>query len=225
METEYFEWKNLKKSYQKRTVLDIPNMKLEKGRRYAVVGENGSGKSTFIKMLAGILKSDGEGDIQNEKYHISYMPQTPYIFDMSVLDNMKKTIKGKTTAELEHILEKMGISHLKDKKATLLSGGEKQRLAFCRVIRQPCEVLLLDEPTTAMDVCGAKLFEQCLQDYQKKYCCTVVMVLHDIAQVKRLADEIIFMKEGKMIMRGEYKKLFFKTDNPFVREYANYILD
>lgn len=225
MKTENFEWINMKKSYQKRVVLDISNIKLERGKRYAVVGENGAGKSTFIKMLAGILKSDCEGDIRNEKYHISYMPQNPYIFDMSVLENMKKTIKGKTTTELEHILEKMDINNLKNKQATLLSGGEKQRLAFCRVISQPCELLLLDEPSTAMDVYGAKLFEQLLQDYQKKYCCAVVMILHDIVQVKRLADEIIFMKEGKVIMQGEYKKLFFNTENPFVKEYANYFLD
>lgn len=225
MKTENFEWINMRKSYQKRVVLDIPHIKLEKGKRYAVVGENGAGKSTFIKMLAGIVKSDCKGDISNEKYHISYMPQTPYIFDMSVLDNMRKTIKVKNITELEHILEKMDINNLKDKQATLLSGGEKQRLAFCRVISQPCELLLLDEPSAAMDVYGAKMFEQLIQDYQKKNCCTVVMVLHDIVQVKRLAEEIIFMKEGKVIMQGEYKELFFKTENPFVREYANYFFD
>ncbi|KIR02175.1 ATPase component of tungstate ABC transporter [Lachnospiraceae bacterium TWA4] len=225
MSIEKFEWKNLKKSYERRVVLDIESLRLQPGKCYAIIGENGAGKSTCLKMLAGVLKSDSKEILKPEKYCISYMPQTPYIFSMSVLKNMSKLIKEKSTAQLEEVLERMDINNLKDKPAQSLSGGEKQRLAFCRVISKPCDLLLLDEPSSAMDIQGIKLFEKVLRDYHRECNCTVIMVMHDIAQVKRLADEIIFMKDGKIITQGSFDELALHSENMFVKQYLEHFLN
>ncbi|SET43194.1 ABC transporter ATP-binding protein [[Clostridium] polysaccharolyticum] len=215
MTSGILEWKHLKKSFQGKTVLDVEHVVLQKGKRYVIIGENGAGKSTLLKILAGVMKTEGKEKQKRPDCKILYMPQKPYIFNMSVMDNMKRTAKKKNVEEFERILEQLDIKELKNNQANSMSGGEKQRLAFGRILAQSCELLLLDEPASAMDVKGTLLFEQVLKEYQKEQGCTLVMVTHDIEQAKRIADQIIFIKEGKLGIGEDYKEHFSDIDEIF----------
>ncbi len=196
---EMYSWDNLEKKYHNRVVLDITHIEFEKGKSYIIAGENGAGKSTLLKMLAGVIDSDLESVFPKKSINVSYLPQKPYIFDLSVIDNMKISSPYKAEKKIEKILKELDIFKLKKSKATTLSGGEKQRLAFGRIIVQPCQILLLDEPSSAMDENGTRLFEKLVLEYQKDNGCTIIMSTHDMEQAKRMTENIIYMKDGRII--------------------------
>lgn len=196
---ETYKWSNLKKFFYNRVVLDIKLLELEGGKRYIIMGENGSGKSTLLKILSNVLISDSLIYNSPEDIVISYMPQKPYIFNMSVLNNMKIGSENRNESEFENLLEQLNISRLKACEAVILSGGEKQKLAFARMVIQPCNVLILDEPSSAMDENGVFAFEKLLVEFQKQSGCTVIMTTHDIIQAKRLADKILYLRDGRLV--------------------------
>ena len=115
------------KSYEGRRVLEVPELELEGGKIYGVIGANGSGKSTFAKVLAGVVQADIPGRKTEKGLRLGYMPQKNYAFRMSVRENIFLGKRDeKRAAEL---MEALGISHLADKRARLLSGGETARMA------------------------------------------------------------------------------------------------
>lgn len=201
---------NLKKSYRERTVLDIESLTVNDGEILAVAGANGSGKTTLLKILSGQLKSDcGETTVPEK---ILYMPQRSYAFRGSLIDNV--TLGGADKEKAEKLLKKLGLSHLKDKKASSLSGGELQRLALCRVLAREAELLLLDEPTSACDAKGAELVVDAIKEYRGQTGCTVIMSTHAPALAFHAADRLIILNNGKTEADGEPKEVLTapKTD-------------
>lgn len=205
--------KNLKKSYGGRTVLNIEEIYFERNKCYGILGANGSGKSTFLGILAGIKKQE-EGVIEKStSCSVGYLPQSPYIFDMTVEKNISLALKrekgiwtknGRKKQEetIKKILEKVGLAELAKENAALLSGGEAQRMAFGRVIAKRQDVILLDEPTSATDIVGIDKIEQALMEYQALHQSTIIFTTHMPMQAMRLADEIIFLNDGKIIEKG-----------------------
>ena len=106
------------KTYDDRKVLDFPGMELESGKIYAVIGANGSGKSTFAKCLAGIIKSDKKSTLIDKKYSVGYMPQKSYAFAMSVEKNI--ALGGDNKMRALNLMERLQITHLAKKKANCL---------------------------------------------------------------------------------------------------------
>ena len=137
------------KTYEGRTVLDFPGMELQPGKIYAVIGANGSGKSTFAKILAGVLKSDRKGNFLNATT-VGYMPQKNYAFRMSTKSNI--LLNGKDEARANALMDAIGLRELENKRADRLSGGETARMALVRLMMKRYDVVLLDEPTAAMDM-------------------------------------------------------------------------
>ena len=116
------------KTYEGRTVLDFPGMELEPGRIYAVIGANGSGKSTFAKILSGILPADKKGN------HVSggtigYMPQKNYAYRMSTKANI--LLNGKDEARANALMDAIQIRHLENKRADKLSGVKRHEWRWC----------------------------------------------------------------------------------------------
>ena len=127
---------------------------------------------------------------------------------MSVLRNL--TLSGGSKEKARQMLEAFGIAHLERSNAAELSGGETARMAMARLLMQDFDMLILDEATAAMDVTAAQQAEKALLDYHKRTGCTVLLITHSLKQARRLADKIIFLKDGKLVEFGEADIL----DNP-----------
>ena len=209
------EIRDLKKCYGERTVLDIPELNIESGEAAAFAGPNGSGKTTLLRLLAGLLKSSG-GTIQKPE-RVLYMPQQAYAFKGDLVRNI--TVTGCEKSEAERLLEKLELSHLANKKAASLSGGERQRLSLCRVLSVPCELLLLDEPTSACDAKGAELVIQAIRAYKAETGCTVLISTHSPVLALNAADRLILLNGGRIEADGEPKKILMNPENEWTQHF------
>lgn len=168
-QSEIISFRNLRKRIHNRTVIDIDDFALHYGECVLLRGINGAGKSTLLKIFAGLIVPDtGEVTIngttssyrqayQSFRHRVVYLHQNPYLFDRSVEDNIAYglSVRGfeKTyiRSEVEKALEWAGLNEVSQRNARELSGGEKQRVALTRARILKPDLLLLDEPTTAMD--------------------------------------------------------------------------
>ncbi len=192
------------KKYGPRTILDIPYLSFNEGRRYALIGVNGSGKTTLLRMLAGTLAPDS-GEIRNIPADaMGYMPQTPYAFSFSVHNNVAIALSDCPDAErmANKALKAVGMSALAQSRGNRLSGGETQRMAFARMIARPRKLLLLDEPTSSTDIRGTDQIEKILLRYAAETGCTVILSTHSPAQALRLAEQVIYLDQGKVVETG-----------------------
>lgn len=206
----------LTKTYENKLALSTAELEIESGLVYAVIGANGSGKSTLAKILAGVIDADEKWKTPQE-INIGYMPQKAYPFTMSVLRNL--TLSGGSKEKARQMLEAFGIAHLERSNATELSGGETARMAMARLLMQDFDMIILDEPTAAMDVTAAQQAEQILMEYHRRTGCTVLLITHSLKQARRLADKIIFMKDGKLVEFGNAALL----DNPTQSETKEFL--
>ncbi len=193
-----------------RIVLEIPELHFKSGRRYGLIGENGSGKTTLIRMLAGTSKPTS-GRIEGlEGKIVGYLPQSPYAFSFSVLQNAALALDGhKDAKELtKKALHAVGMESLVDARGDRLSGGEAQRMALARVLVRSYDVLLLDEPTSSTDVRSMDLIENTLREYVQKTQCTLIFSTHSPAQAFRLADEVLYLEKGRLVEQGSAETLF-----------------
>ena len=190
----------IKKTYKGRLVLDVPSLELENGKIYSIVGANGSGKSTFAKIIAGIVPADeGNCALQNS----GYMAQKNYAFNMSLEKNIM--INGDSKERCHTLMESLNIAHLSANKAKTLSGGETAKMALARIMMKDYKVLILDEPTAAMDKDSVFLTEKLILEYVKKNQCIVILITHSLEQAKRISDEIIEIDYGKIAKREVIK--------------------
>ena len=198
---------SIKKTYGERTVLDIENLTFSNGETVAIVGPNGSGKSTLLKIIADTIKSD-VGEIER-KGKILYLPQQSIPFRKSVRKNILYSMVRSDNKDIrcDEVLSKLGLSHLADKNAKGLSGGEAQRLALGRVLVNGSDFLLLDEPSSAADIEGTEIIENAIRSYKDKMGCGVIMTTHSPIQALKLADRIIMLCDGKTVEDGKPEEL------------------
>lgn len=210
------------KSFDKKTVLEILNISLEENKCYALMGANGSGKSTLLKIIDRQLKSDNGARTENVK--VGYMPQSSYAFSMSVKRNillpLKWSERKRYSKKADYLIKELGLEKYGKKNATRLSGGETQRMAFCRALLVPCDLLLLDEPTSAMDVEQARTVINLLKQEKKDR--TVIFATHSIKQAEELADEVLFLYNGKLIERGEPSQILRNPKTNEIRDFISY---
>ena len=187
------------KTYEGRQVLDFPGMEVQPGRIYAVIGANGSGKSTFAKILTGLLTADKKGKHINGGT-VGYMPQKNYAYRMSTKANI--LLCGKDGARADKLMDAIQIRHLEKKRADKLSGGETARMALARLMMRPYDTVLLDEPTAAMDMETTLLSEKLIVSYVKETNCALILVTHSLQQARRIADEVWYFHKGKLLEAG-----------------------
>lgn len=210
---------NLEKTYGSRTVLHIPCLEIKQGTRLAVMGPNGSGKSTMLKILAGVLKNDGE---KVSVPGCGYLPQKSYAFDMTVIKNVESALwklpRSERRDKAEKVLKETGMLSLSESQGKTLSGGEMQRLALARVLVREPQILLLDEPTAACDIESETLIESAL----KKWKGTLIFSTHSPAQALRLGDKAIFLEEGKILESGSPEDIIMHPKSERVLEYMSH---
>ena len=217
---------NLEKTYGEKTVLKINEFTFSPNKRYAISGTNGCGKSTFLKIISGTIKSDSgrKAIVDYEGEKMVFMPQKNHAFMMSVEKNIL-VASGKDRKKIEmaqSLMKSMKIDHLRKQPASKLSGGETARMAICRTLMSGATIVLLDEPTAAMDIESTLLSEKLISDYRDKNGATVVMVTHSIGQAKRIADEVIFMKDGAIIESGSADKVLYSPDNEETKKFLEF---
>ena len=188
------------KTYEGKKVLDFPGMELHAGKIYAVIGANGSGKSTFAKILSGILAADKKGK------HVSggtigYMPQKNYAYRMRTKSNI--LLNGKDEKRANALMDAIQIRHLENKRADKLSGGETARMALARLMMKRYDLVLLDEPTAAMDMETTLLSEKLIENYVHETTCSLILVTHSLQQARRIADEVWYFHKGELLEAGD----------------------
>jgi len=193
------------KTYEGRRVLDFPGIELEKGKIYCVIGANGSGKSTFAKVLSSVLPADRSGRILDAGASVGYMPQKNYGFRMSVRSNLM--LGSRNTARAEELMRFLQLDQLASKRADRLSGGETARMALARLMMRSYDLVILDEPTAAMDVETTSIAEELIRRCVAESNCALLLVTHSLRQAQRLGDEILFFSGGKLIESGPKEKL------------------
>ena len=200
-----------KKEYDDKIALDVENINIKPNNIYAVVGGNGSGKSTLINGLAGVEAFSSSSityngrEFDEVKDEISLMLQNYYIFNDTALNNILLPVKYSQNQEkkidfqknLEKYMKFFPIESLLNKNARKLSGGERTKIALLRAVIKDTKLVMLDEPTNNMDVEGIAGTEK-LITHLKESGKTVILITHNIMQVEKVADHVIFMEEGKV---------------------------
>ena len=195
------------KTYDGAKVLDFPGMELQPGRIYAVIGANGSGKSTFAKILAGVLTADQKGHFLDTS-SVGYMPQKNHAFRMTTKANILLNVKDEARAN--DLMDAIQIRHLENKRADRLSGGETARMALARLMMKRYDVVILDEPTAAMDMETTSLSEALIVRYVRETGCTLILVTHSLQQARRIADEVLYFHKGKLLESGVKETVLYE---------------
>ncbi|MBQ3089751.1 MAG: ATP-binding cassette domain-containing protein [Oscillospiraceae bacterium] len=207
------------KTYDAVTVLDFPGMELKRGKICAVIGANGSGKSTFAKILGGILPPDRKFDCLDAGA-IGYMPQKNYAFRMSTKKNI--LLNGKDERCADELMDALQIRHLENKRGDRLSGGETARMALARLMMKRYELVILDEPTAAMDMEATLLAERLILRYVRQSGCALVLVTHSLQQARRIADEVMYFHKGKLLEFGATEQLLSNPSLPETRQFLEF---
>lgn len=208
------------KTYGGRTVLRFPGLTLAPGTICAVVGANGSGKSTFARLAAGAIRPDGDAAVLESPCQVGYMPQKSFAFRLSVRQNV--LLPGGDPARAEALMDALGLTPLAGRRADRLSGGETARMALARVLMRPWELLVLDEPSVSMDMESAILAERLVAAYRQETGCTALLITHDLQQARRMAGEALFLYNGQLWESGPAERVLTAPERPETRKFLEF---
>ena len=233
MASNIFTVKNLSFSYGKQQVLNGLDFSLHEGRITTLIGANGCGKSTLFNLMTKNLKPD-QGEVFLREENIANLRLKDFAREAAIVHQYNTAPPDLTVEKLvshgrtpyhtmglssdpqkdeEKIQWALEITHTskhKDKPVTELSGGQKQRVWIAMALAQDTKVLFLDEPTTYLDVRYQLQILKLIQKLNREYGITIVMVLHDINQSLYYSDEIVAMKDGRMIAHGLPEEIITK---------------
>ena len=212
--------KPFSKTYDGISVLNFPGLELQPGRIYSVIGSNGSGKSTFAKILSGILNADGKEQTLENGVSVGYMPQKNYAFRMAVRSNV--LLGGRDQQRAKDLMAALQLSHLSEKRADRLSGGEMARMALARLMMKEFDLVILDEPTAAMDMETTLLAEKLIREYVDQTGCALILVTHSLQQAKRISDETIFFRKGRMVEHGSSAELLNTPKTTELKQFVEF---
>ena len=207
------------KTYGGVTVLDFPGLELKPGSICGVIGANGSGKSTFARILAGVLKADRVCRC-TDAASVGYMPQKNYAFRMSTRANI--LLGNRDGARADKLMDALQLRHLEDRRADRLSGGEAARMALARLMMKRFELLILDEPTAAMDLETTLLAEELIVQYVGETGCTLILITHNLQQARRIADEAMFFHKGRLLEYGARDRVLYHPTREETKQFLEF---
>lgn len=226
-------FKDLSLIVDERKILSSLNLSINSDDVTVIMGPNGAGKSIFLKILNGILTPTSGCITWNNKKQFSdtlntqaFVFQKPILLRRSVianLDYMDSVLGYKKKISKDRLLEIVQLKKQKNQPARMLSLGEQQRLSLIRSLMLRPNLLLLDEPTANLDPASTKIIEDIILNL-KMMGIKIIFVTHNILQAKRIADEIIFLNEGKMVEHLNKQEFFSNSKSIEVQNYLNGIL-
>ena len=232
---------NLKKGFSEQEVLTNVSLKLFDGENLVVLGKSGSGKSVLIKCIVRLLNPDdgtinvlgedvstlnsnGLGELRKK---IGFLFQSGALYDsMTVRQNLefplrriKKDLTQKEINEkVNEVLENVGLSNAIDKMPSQLSGGMRKRISLARTIVVDPLIMLYDEPTTGLDPVTSDEISSLINEVQKKYKTSSIIITHDIECARYTADRVIMLKEGEVYSEGKVEE-FEKSTDPLIKSF------
>ncbi|MBW4695450.1 MAG: ABC transporter ATP-binding protein [Lyngbya sp. HA4199-MV5] len=241
------ELKGVSKAFGKNVVLDAVDLTIYRGEALAIIGPSGTGKSTILRIIAGLTAPDaGEIYIQGQRRKgliedaqdpigIGMVFQQAALFDSLTVDqNVGFLLYEHSRLSRRRIrdlvvkrLEMVGLANVGDRYPSELSGGMRKRVSFARAImanpdnpRDTPEVLLYDEPTAGLDPVASTVIEDLVRQLQcvEAGCSTYVMVTHQQSTIRRTADRVIFLYQGNVQWEGSVEAVD-TTDNPLIRQF------
>ena len=211
-----------------RTVLDGLDLALSGEGISVILGPNGAGKTLLLRLLAGLLPPDAGtmlwGAAAQPDGRLAMVFQHPMLLRMSVFTNVEFALRPQTMSTSERrqrtseVLERVGLAHRARDCARLLSGGERQRLALARAWAMRPRLLLLDEPTASLDPSATEAVERIIREIRTEGA-KVLMTTHNLGQATRLADDIIFLADGRVQEHESAQRFFARPQSPAARAY------
>ena len=224
------------KSFDGKMVLKNISFDLMEGEFLSVLGPSGCGKTTLLRILMGLDSADS-GEIIKEGKDISGLPcsqrgmgivfQNYALFpNMTVLQNveyaltLRKDTKKNAKKIAMHTLEQVGLTDQMHKRPNQLSGGQQQRVAIARTLATNPDVILLDEPISALDVQNRENMKAELKKIQKKFNATMLFITHDQEEAFFLSDRIMVMDEGNIVQLDTPKEIYEHPANEYVKSFV-----
>ncbi len=235
----HIEAKNLVKRFKDRTVVDRVSLRVEKGEIVGLLGPNGAGKTTSFYMIVGLEKPDsGEVNLsgvniagmpmyRRARLGISYLPQEASIFrKLTVEENIMAILettelsKAEQRHKYESLLEEFNIGHVRERKGTELSGGERRRVEIARCLALEPQFILLDEPFAGVDPLAVADIQEIVQ-YLKQRGMGILITDHNVRETLQIVDRAYILNNGKILLEGDSEtianspvaKKFYLGDN------------
>ena len=238
---QVIEISNLRKGFGTQEVLKNVSLQLFKGENLAVLGKSGSGKSVLIKCIVGLFTPDyGTINVLGEdmtklnrknlgelRKKIGFLFQSGALYDsMTVRENLefplkrikKKLSKKEMNEKINEALENVGLADAIDKMPSQLSGGMRKRISLARTIVIDPMIILYDEPTTGLDPATSDEISSLINDVQKKYKTSSLIITHDIECARNTAKRVIMLYDGEVYKEGELRD-FEKSDDTLIRSF------
>ena len=235
------EIKNLKKSFDSQDVLIDVSLKLFNGENLVVLGKSGTGKSVLIKCIVGLLNSNGgtinvfgknvttinRKDLGELRKKIGFLFQSGALYDsMTVKENLEFPLRRIKTAftekqiseKIEEVLENVGLADALNKMPSQLSGGMRKRISLARTIVVDPLIMLYDEPTTGLDPITSDEISLLINDVQKKYKTSSIIITHDIECARNTANRIVMLNDGEIYKNGKLEE-FENSSDPLIKSF------
>lgn len=207
-------------------------IKAEEGSFITLYGKSGAGKTSVLRMLAGLMRPDagriavGEEvwfdqekgvHLRPQKRSVGFLFQDYALFpNMTVKENLEFALqKGQPKAIIKALIELIELGELQDRRPETLSGGQQQRVALARALVQRPKLLLLDEPLSALDLDMREKLQRYLLKVHQEYGLTTILVSHDQQEIQRLSDQVYEVEQGRILRYGTPAMMFPSTRNIF----------
>lgn len=233
--------KGLTRIFNGKAVLKDISLKLDNGKALAVIGPSGSGKTTLLRLLnlldrpsSGRISFNGRSsrDLKSKELYelqtkMALVFQNPSLFQRSVEANVAYGLKirlvrsDKIKKRVMKTLSAIGLKEHRQQFAPTLSAGEAQRVSFARAVVFKPEVLMLDEFTANLDPANVKMLEEAVVNYQRETNSSILLATHNFFQAKRLADEIIFLYNGRVVEAGEKNEFFSNPKEELTQDFLS----